>query len=831
MSSVNRNLSKGKQKEMNPRLRSKINNLEVKYIEFVNNCSSYLQSPHPHSQHQQRIPNDRIGEKRGKSNEYQTENVTLKRKNEILTKTVDELNTKISALESLNQDANLNKEFSEKIQKKKEFLEKQEMDLIKLKNELERSKLEVSVLKNNYTERDRNFGGEIKVITKSKSPLSHRYIPKARDYSPIDRKPSVSPMQRGLSPRDIRAHSMKKKLKSVQEKLVKTLEERDFFKNWKRYCIENPPLPPALKIIIEQYENEIKKLDIVGSILRNNTEKFISTVKGLILELNKCQGLRNNQQLENLKMKVTDMMKGMHVKITMESPGIKQKQSLDMNLFKKSQKMYEKENRDLEDILRREQSRADYISDELEFKTSELVELRQTVESFQFSEKYNSFSAPITAENFFDSKSMNGGLASANDYYPKISNKIEELPKFHSQLSKFDEFTTKKLQFLKESFQVKLEKIENIQKSMDIFKKKYRTLRQSENINKSKYEDMITGITEDNELLKSKLSGYELEVYENLKNIQILSQIVQSSREENANLSENIIALEKSLSKYREIEEGRVKNGSKLNVNWHHTEKSLVYFSMVFESSLLIPAINKEPTGEEKSNLKCLSLLRNNAKIEITPESILQIIGDINDAKSVKDKYLDAMKNYIDLKHEYDHLESSFTSISQKYDDLVSTSQDRINKCEYLQGECDFLKNKFDDLAKISSLHEDEEYLKDEKIISQKKAIDDLLLKNEKLINEFAEISKKSEKFNVEKQKLTEIIQVFNKDLEENRRKSTDLYIKLESSLNENKNLAQQCELSKENAISLQIKLDQASSENKSLTKINEDLKENVNFI
>lgn len=210
MSSVNPTPTRLKQKEMNPRLRSKINNLEVKYIEFVNNCSSYLQSPQPRSHYERRIPEERLNEKRGKSKEYVTQNTILKRKNEILTKTVEELNTKIGALESLHHDANLNKEFTEKIRKKKEFLEKQEIDLIKLKNELEKSKLEVNMIKSNYRERDKNSRGESRVIKKSKSPLSHRYYPKTREYSPIERKPSVSPIQRVISPRDRRAHSIKR---------------------------------------------------------------------------------------------------------------------------------------------------------------------------------------------------------------------------------------------------------------------------------------------------------------------------------------------------------------------------------------------------------------------------------------------------------------------------------------------------------------------------------------------------------------------------------------------------------------------------------------------
>ena len=110
-------------------------------------------------------------------------------------------------------------------------------------------------------------------------------------------------------------------------------------------------------------------------------------------------------------MKVVDGIRNtLPVKPSVTPQVSKNTKGNEVDILRLSQKMYEKENKDLEDIIRREQNRAEIFADELNFKTLEVSELKQTLESFNFLEKPGSTSAPITAENFFDSKSYTSSL-------------------------------------------------------------------------------------------------------------------------------------------------------------------------------------------------------------------------------------------------------------------------------------------------------------------------------------------------------------------------------------------------------------------------------------
>ena len=131
----------------------------------------------------------------------------------------------------------------------------------------------------------------------------------------------------------------------------------------------------------------------------------------MLEKLSKFPGLRKSGSLEHIKMKVVDGIRNtLPVKPSVTPQVSKNTKGNEVDILRLSQKMYEKENKDLEDIIRREQNRAEIFADELNFKTLEVSELKQTLESFNFLEKPGSTSAPITAENFFDSKSYTSSL-------------------------------------------------------------------------------------------------------------------------------------------------------------------------------------------------------------------------------------------------------------------------------------------------------------------------------------------------------------------------------------------------------------------------------------
>ena len=678
MTSISSSLtSKGtKKKNLELNLRFKMDNLEQKYNEFVNNCSSIIQSPHPQSRCERKLPTERLVEKRGKSNEFFNENAKLKRQNYILSKAVEELNAKVTSLESYKNEHILNKEFEKKYQHKKQMLDKQEKDLIKLKKDLEKSKLETSLIKNNYTEREKSSRGQSQPMKKSKSPISQRFYPKNRDFSPIERTSSISPISQAISPTSRRNHSMKKKLENIQEKLMKTREERDLFKIWQKYCIENPPLPPAVQIIISKYEGEIRKLSTIITILKNNNEKIIRSVKEIITEMSKSSALRSNQTLESLKMKITDLIRDANPIKTIDTKEFTSKSDINYNLLNQSQRMHEKESKDLEDILRREQNRADYFSDELDAKALEIYELKQTLENLTFSDKYNCSSAPISAENFFDSRSVTSipfNSSLATDFALTAPGSILDSVKLKNIITDMNIFLLSKMEKMSENIIEKHEKFERLQSFFQKFKQEYK----DQIIIIKDLRTKQIRILDQNKYLTTDHKKIESELYENLKENEelkrkykilfeekeLLDQDIHFIREEKYALSEKSYNLEQQMQLY-----------SKAKV----LEKRKQMLSIVFEDSALFLPLDQSKIEKKNSDSEIIKILADSFNKEINRTNVKSIINEINEAKSLKSKYLEAMKTYIDLKKDYDDLEQQFEDAKFKNSSAINTELENL---------------------------------------------------------------------------------------------------------------------------------------------------------
>lgn len=768
MSSARSNTTseRSKPKVINSQLLSKISNLESRYNEFVSNCSSYLGSPHTRPTFEKKIPTDRLNEKRGKSSELCNQNIVLKRQNGILTKTVEELNKKIVSLESISDESALNKEFSQKIQQKARFLEKQEGDLAKLKHDLEKSKNEVAMLKNNYTEREKTSRGNTQGLKKhSKSPTSLRFYPKTRDYSPIDRKSPISPAHRHVSPHDRASSTLKKKMQNIQEKLVKTREERDLFKNWKDYCLKNPPLPPAVNIIVNQYESEINKLNLLNAVLKSNTDRLVKTVKDLVTELNRCSGLRNNQVLENLKMKITDTIRQIQ-SVKCEGISPLQKPELNLSLVKKSHKMYEKENKDLEDIVRREQFRADYVSDELDAKTIENLELRQTIESFHFSGNYNSHSAPITTENFFDNKAQ---------IKAEFGYSSEEFNRIFAEFGKIEGGILEKFSRVNEKLWTKIGGIERVLGKVDEWKRKCR-----EFIEKGKKQDRIlVEFREDNLYLRGKTEEYEGDIYEKTEIIEKITAKIQNLEQENKCLNGAIVSLEQKLLE---------STGKVISLP---IEKPIVSMSIVFENSFTISEFSKE-----SDHKKIIELLNKMLNEEINLSNISLIENRLNEAKTVKEKYLDALKNYMDLKNDHDNLENLVKNMKIQHESLQSSLKSAQSQYEALQNAFEISNSHKSELDSLAKSLQTQLIATENLLSSQTSQLQNSKASQEKLELEF------SEKLNLaieEKKKLIEIIQVLSKESKEYQNSATEIQKELNQTIQKNLDLKKQNENLKEN--------------------------------
>ena len=398
---------------------AKLNTLETKYTEFINNCSNYIQAPKSPKPQKKLPQSEKISSKRTQSSDLSKENQKLKRQIDILSSTIEELNQKVSTQEKMSNEYSVSKELDKILKTKNILLEKQEQDLIHLKKELERSKFESQSAKTQQTEKEKISKTGSSQVTKNlknnKSPLSQRWAPKVREYSPIDRKASVSPINRNISPRDRVHHNLKQKVKNLEENLEKVKEERDLYKVWQKVVSDNPPLPPAIESIINRYESELSALSAHNRLLKSSLDKLSKQVKEYISEASKLYVDKDNEKhvevLESKKRKILDTIVGslelnkMEVVKTEsklrdgESP---HRNEENVSRLKLSQTRLIREYEDLEKIMKREQNRADLAFFELNIKTAEISELKRGLETV----KNISSSAHVTTEHFFDSKNF-----------------------------------------------------------------------------------------------------------------------------------------------------------------------------------------------------------------------------------------------------------------------------------------------------------------------------------------------------------------------------------------------------------------------------------------
>ncbi|OMJ79994.1 hypothetical protein SteCoe_19867 [Stentor coeruleus] len=635
----------------NPSVKSKINRLEIKYSELMNNFPTFLQSPSSSKHNSKNFPAERLNQKRGKSTDNANENQKLKRQNQILTKAIEELNSKIAAFEKTQNNHMAVGDLEKKLIAKNEMLDKQEQDLIRLKKEVEKSKYELQMTKSNNTERDKNSRvGSSHPSQKSKSPITQRFMPKNRDYSPMDRKLAVITVDNTVSPKDRENYSKKKQVRVLQEELEKTREERNLYKIWQKISAENPPLPPAVNSVINSYEFEIQKLISINKVFKSSLDKLIKNVRVYLNEAAKNITIRTNDSLESFKMKIFDTIQEV-TQIKLEPNSLSPKKSDDnIKLMKLSSEFLHKENKTLGDILRREHSRANIFSDELQAKNQEVNELKQTLESFTNIDKHISSSAPVTSERFFDSKNIDLGNM-AFEFSLRNIGKLSECADDKSEFQSFEGVVNEKMAVMMEkigSYQGKIAKIVGNTKKI---KQKIVSLKKSKRETEIFQNDLIE-IGMENEKLKQNVKKIEQELNKSIQenrnleeNIQIITREfneyrenvnrkqevlgkigskVSKGREEgelqekikkiedvNRKISEKSLRLEKKIAEYEGNIEEYKKKVSKTEEMWNETKEKLmkteVNLRQTMEKLLLSEGKNKELKEKNESEMKIVS--------------------------------------------------------------------------------------------------------------------------------------------------------------------------------------------------------------------------------
>lgn len=443
-------------------LKSKLDALQDRYSEFMNNCSNLFSEDvtgkkEPHLQ----VPGEKIAEKQKNHNEFYKENIKLKRKNDLLSKTVNELSTKVVELESKNPDPVVSKEIVDKAENKKKLIEKQDLDIVLLQQELVKAKFEIGTIKNTLKENEqgqyRSFtpsqtsgsrspylifpkpksnnlialakdnhpnplpnqharlANKISKINNSKKPLKsspivQKTLPKSifKSISPVARNRSISPsspISRSLSPKERNAHGMKKELTNLKSELVKTREERDLYKSWKDYCSKHPPVPPAIHTIINHYEIEINKLNAFNSIFKTKSQNLARAVTELLNSLeSKGNSKMNRDTLQDLKTNVRIKIKELQEDVLKTVENI-EKPAKRSESAKNSYYKLEEENKDLENILKRENLLADMYTEAVKIKSSEINDLKLSINAINTSERYLGNTTSKATESGFDAGS------------------------------------------------------------------------------------------------------------------------------------------------------------------------------------------------------------------------------------------------------------------------------------------------------------------------------------------------------------------------------------------------------------------------------------------
>ena len=380
-------------------IQAKFNVIEPKYSEFITNCSVYLRSSETPSRN--KLPDSR----RHDSSDISKENSRLRRQNEILTKTLQELSRleKEKTAGSPEPIAEINESFkssalAEELNESKQMVEKL---TLQLKTFRKPEKEELAKSQENRTETAKKSASPARTTSRSQM--------KERNFTPIQRS-SMSPISQTVSDHSRRQHSLKKQVKDLQAELGKIKEERDLLRVTNKMQARPGPQPVSIELIISQYETEVQRLQAINSILEKNFERLAQFAKAFIKDSGEIIPLKRAREVEPLKMKIFDLIR----------ENIEIKHSLANRSGSKSRPLSRPAT-----VNDRKASRA---LDDLMVHSVQVSQYKLALENEKFREV--SLSAPITAENFFDSKGVNENMSVSIDLSQIQHNSYLELKDF-----------------------------------------------------------------------------------------------------------------------------------------------------------------------------------------------------------------------------------------------------------------------------------------------------------------------------------------------------------------------------------------------------------------
>ena len=492
-------------------------------------------------------------------------------------------------------------------------------------------------------------------------------------------------------------------------------------------------MSPAIHTIINHYEIEIKKIAAARDVIKNKSENLIKTVKGLLNSLSVHS--RKIPNFESLKADVLLKINEFQAKQFQTFDSTKKLEKTP-EFLKASNNKYEKENKDLEDILRREKNIAEIYSDAINFKTNEINEFKQAMISLTMSDKmfFNS------VENVSDSVCENCFSLISSPYgknwnFEVSFNSKENFAK-HLKMNEIFEKVEKPLINVWNSISLKIEEkylginqiVVNIKNLTLVYIKKINNLKEKlatkeaeiinlnetiENLNKKTLENQQT-----NEKLESEQLSFEQELRTKSEDHQKLLQKIAKKHDKINTFKETIktneedkrLLNEKVINLYKEIEKQK---------KTQKEQEQLLITSQVYEKKL------KELKEKHQiSQIKYSELELLHKKLE---QDLIfannQLVSSNQEIANFKSKIVVTLSN------------STLTDVSVKEVKPVMVFESSFNILPNLEKDI-LAKNKQAELEqKIEEINEEYFSLKDGHILSLEK-IEKLSEENKNLIEE-----------------------------------------------------------------------------------------------
>ena len=704
-----------------PKLKSKLDAYQGKYNEFMSNCATLFEEdskPKPFS----KVSPARILKKRESHNEFFKESEKLRRKNTFLSKVVIDLSDKVTNLESQNSESLVLRNFEDKLESKKKVLEQQEQEMVTLQKELEKTRIELNLINRQHRE-SKALKCQTPILQSSVTRSVLR-LSKPKDFTPMNRNHSGSPISRSISPKERINHQNKVKINELQSKLQKTIEERNLYKTWKDYCSKHPAVPPAITSIISHYEIELRKATSINSIFKSKIVVLEKVVKETILDVEKMLKVKRTKLGEDivnrLKEKIRENESESIKKIDFN--GIHSIGSGDSDFFRLSSNRYEKENKDLEDILRRENLIADIYSEAFKAKSEEVDNLRNTFSTLYSYDKNGASSTYKPAESLSEGFSVVGtpfgknfslelsfaqkidspkwldSIKSHEKVFDELLNSIEntlvyKVNLMQGALEKLINFSCRckekveKIKQEKQEIEKKVEKIGNFEKIID---KNKVLLAQNEELSGKVQENekIIERSHEENKKIQGKMISLEMEkqeifeISENLgkekekcdREIEMLNKIVKSLKgeivkgtdemQEKTELAEKVKCLKRKCADYEEV----VKRAEKTILELQDRYEVMKNYRNDYLDI-------EEELRKSKSKVSILQDFHKENQIIVDEKS--SEISSLTDTLQEKDKIIE--KLYQD--------QVEFLELKQKHEKIVLASNKDLQKVQSLTDE------------------------------------------------------------------------------------------------------------------------------------------------